>query len=180
MYRLRGVAAIAVIALAGVGLLASPAEGGWDAKLSQKVQTTIQTFMKHDPGLKAFFDKAYGYAVFPSIIKGGLGVGGASGKGQVFEGGRVIGTSRLTQGTIGFQAGGQSYSEIIFFQNKTALHNFKNGNLKFAAQASAVAVTAGAAAKAAYSDGVAVFAITKKGLMYEASIGGQHFSFKPK
>ncbi len=172
-------AAIGVVALAGAGLLASPAEGGWDAKLSQKVQATIQAFMKKDPALKTFFDKAHGYAVFPSIIKGGLGIGGASGKGQVFEGGRVIGSTRLTQGTIGFQAGGQSYSEIIFFQHKNALENFKNGNLKFAAQASAVAATAGAAANADYSEGVAVFTITKKGLMYEASIGGQHFSFKP-
>ncbi len=179
MQRASKLFAITVLALAGVGLLVAPAEGGWDAKLSQKVRSTMQAFTQKDPGLKAFFDKAYGYAVFPNIIKGGIGVGGATGKGQVFERGRVIGTSRLSQGTVGFQLGGQAYSEIIFFQNKTALQNFKNGDLKFAAQASAVAVSAGAAASADYSKGVAVFTMTKKGLMYEASIGGQHFSFTP-
>ena len=99
--------------------------------------------------MKVFFNKAYGYAVFPSIIKAAIGVGGAHGKGEVFRRGKVIGRASLSQGSIGFQLGGQSYSEIVFFQNKAAFDRFKNGNLKFAAQASAIAVTAGAAANAA-------------------------------
>lgn len=156
-----------------------PAAGGWDPRKSEKVQQTIAAFKKKDPSLKVFFKKAYGYAVFPSIIKGGMGLGGAYGKGQVFAGGRLIGTASLAQGSIGFQLGGQSYSEVIFFQNKSALERFKTGNLKLAAQASAVAVTAGAAKSAAYEKGVAVFTMTRKGLMYEASIGGQRFNFKP-
>jgi lipid-binding SYLF domain-containing protein len=156
-----------------------PAQAGWDATLSQRVQETIQVFKKKDPGINTFFDKAYAYAVYPNIIKGGFFVGGAHGNGQVFEHGRVIGTSGLSQGTVGLQIGGQAYSEIIFFQNRDAFTRFKNGNLKFAAQASAVAVKAGAAASADYASGVAVFTLTKKGLMAEATIGGQHFSFTP-
>ena len=108
-----------------------------------------------------------------------MGIGGAHGKGQVFSRGEVIGRVSLSQGSIGFQLGGQSYSEIVFFQNKAAFDRFKNGNLKLAAQASAIAVTSGATAHAAYEKGVAVFTLGKKGLMFEASIGGQHFSFKP-
>ena len=155
------------------------AEAGWNPKRSAKVQQTIAAFKKKDPGMKAFFNKAYGYAVFPTIIKGAIWVGGAHGKGEVFRRGKVVGRASLSQGSIGFQLGGQSYSEIVFFQNKAAFDRFKNGNLKFAAQASAIAVTAGAATNAAYENGVAVFTLGKKGLMFEASIGGQRFSYKP-
>lgn len=153
---------------------------GWKPDKPDKVKETIKAFKKKDPGLKTFFLEAYGFAVFPSVIKGGaFGFGGAHGKGQVFERGVFIGTASVTQGTVGFQLGGQSYSEIVFFRDKEALNRFKNGNVKFAAQASAIAATAGAAANAAYSNGVAVFTLPKKGLMYEASIGGQRFGFKP-
>lgn len=152
---------------------------GWDPRKSEKVQQTIAAFKKKDPGIKSFFNEAYGYAVFPSVIKGAIGIGGAHGKGQVFREGKMIGRASLSQGSIGFQLGGQSYSEIVFFQNEAAFDRFKSGNLKFAAQASAIAVTAGAAANVAYENGVAVFTLGKKGLMFEASIGGQQFSFKP-
>ena len=126
----------------------------------------------------AFRAKAYGYAVFPTVGKGGIGIGGAYGTGRVYERGRYIGRSNLAQLTIGFQLGGQAYSEIIFFRDKAALDDFTNGNFELGAQASAVAATAGASADADYSDGVAVFTMAKGGLMYEASIGGQKFSFK--
>lgn len=157
-----------------------PVQAGWNPNKDEKVQNTIQAFKKKDPGLNKFFTEAYGYAVFPAVIKGGaFGFGGAYGKGQVFERGVVIGNASVSQGSIGFQLGGQSYSEVVFFRDKEALERFKNGNVKFAAQASAVAVTEGVAANAAYSNGVAVFTLPRKGLMFEAAIGGQRFAFKP-
>ena len=157
-----------------------PVWAGWDPNKDEKVQNTIQAFKKKDPGLNKFFTEAYGYAVFPSVIKGGaFTVGGAYGKGQVFERGVVVGSASISQGSVGFQLGGQSYSEVVFFRDKEALARFKSGNLKFAAQASAVATVQGVAANAAYDNGVAVFSLPKKGLMFEAAIGGQRFVFKP-
>lgn len=154
----------------------------WDPTETQRreneAQQTINRFKESDKTMQVFFDKAYGYAVFSNVGKGAVGIGGAFGKGSVYHKHALIGYTTLSQVTIGFQLGGQAYSEIIFFENKEALENFKNGKLKFAAQASAVAATAGAAASAAYNNGVAVFTIAKAGLMYEASIGGQGFSFE--
>ena len=147
-----------------------------------------------------FFGKSYGYAVFPTIGKGGIGIGGARGKGRVYVGDKVIGNTTMTQLTVGLQLGGQAYSQIIFFEDKRALDEFTSGNFEFGAQATAVAITAGAsagtgtagssagvsggqhdAATAApgFYKGMAVFTVAKGGLMYEASIGGQKFSFKP-
>jgi len=143
-----------------------------------EVAETIANFKNKDPGLKIYFKKAYGYAVFPTVGKGAIGIGGAYGTGEVFNKGRLIGTTSLSQLTIGFQLGGQAYSEVIFFKDKKNLDDFTTGNFEFSAQASAVAVTAGASADAAYSNGVAVFTMAKGGLMYEASIGGQKFGFK--
>lgn len=144
---------------------------------SAEAAATIAAFKNKDAGMQVFFDRAYGYAVFPTVAKGGMGIGGAYGKGEVFQGGKRIGSSSLTQVTIGFQLGGQAYSEIVFFKDKATLEHFKAGNFEFSAQASAVAVTAGASASAAYSNGVAIFTLAKGGLMYEASVGGQKFSY---
>ena len=159
----------------------------------------IEVFKK-SPAVKAFFENAYGYAVFPTIGKAGLGIGGAYGKGKVYRGGEVTGTSSIVKLSIGFQAGGQAFSEIIFFQDKRAYDEFTSGEFAFDAQASAVAITAGVQAKAGtqgasagatagpatgaqapthYNKGVAVFVHAKGGLMYEAAIGGQKFSFTP-
>lgn len=156
---------------------------------------------RKSPATKPFFKNAYGYAVFPIIGKGGLGIGGAYGTGQVYRGGKVTGTSSLIKVSVGFQAGGQALSEIIFFQDKRAYDEFTSGEFAFDAQASAVAITAGAQAQvgekgasagasagpatgvqaeAKYNKGMAVFVHAKGGLMVEASIGGQKFSFKPK
>ena len=149
---------------------------------------------------KAFFDKSYGYAVFPTIGKAAVGIGGAHGKGKVYVGGKYVGDTSMTQLTIGLQLGGQAYSEIIFFEDQRAFDAFTSGNFEFGAQASAVAITAGASAQAGttgttagasttqkeattaanYSNGMAVFTVAKGGLMYEASIGGQKFSYTPK
>ncbi len=169
--------------LAGVfvALVASPCvHAGWDANAEKKAHETIIAFKKKDPELKAFFDKAYGYAVFPTVGKGGIGIGGAHGSGVVFEKGKAVGTTTLTQVTVGFQLGGQAYSEVIFFKDKKTLEDFKKGSFELDAQASAVAANVGAAANVDYERGVAIFTMVKGGLMYEASVGGQKFTFEPK
>ncbi|MEH6471649.1 MAG: YSC84-related protein [Halopseudomonas sp.] len=140
---------------------------------------TIAEFKKADPKLQVFFDQAYGYAIFPTVGKGGMGIGGAFGQGLVYRGGLHTGDSKLVQLSIGFQFGGQAYSELIFFKDKAAFKRFTEDNFELSAQASAVAVTAGAAANVDYSDGIAIFTQIKGGLMYEASVGGQTFDYKP-
>ena len=148
----------------------------------------------------AFFGNSYGYAVFPTIGKGGLVVGGAHGRGHVYEHGHYVGDTSMTQVSVGFQAGGQAYSQIIFFQNKDAFDSFTNGNFEFGADVNAVAITAAAGgsvgttgasgsasggmkdAKTAgnYYKGMAVFTIVKGGAMYQAVVAGQKFGYKPK
>ncbi len=154
--------------------------GGWNPDLEKEANETIKIMVDGKPKLKTFKNKAYGYAVFPRVTKAGIGIGGATGKGIVYKGGTPVSPVTLSQASIGFQLGGQQYMEIIFFENKKSYDHFINGKLKFDAQASAVAVTVGASVDAAYVDGVAVFTMVKGGLMYEASIGGQHFKFKKK
>lgn len=147
-----------------------------------------------------FFKKSYGYAVFPTIGKGGIGIGGAHGSGRVYAGGKYVGDTSMTQITVGFQLGGQAFSQIIFFKDKRAFNEFIGGNFEFGAQAAAVAITAGASAQATttgssagasggkhdakttgnYHRGMAIFTVAKGGLMYEASVGGQKFSYTPR
>lgn len=153
--------------------------GGWNPERVKDSKEALNTMIKETPKLKVFYDKAYAYAVFPKVTKAGIGIGGAAGRGIVFKNHEVVGISSLKQASVGIQLGGQQYSEVIFFEDKNAYNHFTNGNLKFGAQASAVAITAGASINAAYHNGVAVFTRAKGGLMYEASIGGQHFTFKP-
>ena len=161
---------------------------------------TVAVFAK-SPAVKPFIDNSYGYAVFPTVGKGGFVVGGSYGTGQVFAQGKVTGTVKLIAGTIGFQAGGQAFSQIVFFEDKRAYEEFTSGSFEFGADASAVAITAGVQAsagtggasagasagpatgkqaKASYHKGMAVFVHAKGGLMVEASVGGQKFSFEPK
>jgi len=149
------------------------------AQADREARLAITEFRKHDPSLKNFFDKAYAFAIFPAVGKGGIGIGGAHGSGVVYRHGHMIGLTSVTQVTIGWQLGGESYRELIFFENAQALNAFKSGNLKFSAQASAVAATTGAAAKTSYANNMAVFTLIRGGLMYEASVGGQSFSFEP-
>lgn len=184
---MRNFSGIVLVLVLAVSLTAY---AGWDPRGGEKaadqgvedelVAGTIANFKNSDPSMKVFFEKAYGYAVFPTVAKAGMGIGGAHGKGKVYRRGEFIGITSLTQVTIGFQLGGQAYSEIIFFKDKAALDDFTSGNFEFGAQVSAVAVTAGASANADYSGGVAVFTLAKGGLMYEASVGGQKFGFTPK
>lgn len=154
--------------------------GGWNPERVKESKEALNKMLQQTPKLKVFYNKAYAYAVFPRVTKAGVGIGGAAGRGIVFKNRRVVGSASLKQASIGLQLGGQQYSEVIFFENKKAYDHFRNGKLKFDAQASAVAITVGASIDVAYHNGVAVFTKAKGGLMYEASIGGQHFKFKPK
>lgn len=147
-------------------------------ELTASVKEAQTELLEKDEGFQKILDEAAGYAIFPSVAKGGLGVGAATGKGQVFEKDKMVGECKLTQVSIGFQAGGQAYVELICFEDQTSLDNFKKGNMEFSAQVSAVAVTAGASANAKYENGVMVFTMAKGGLMYEASVGGQKFKYE--
>jgi lipid-binding SYLF domain-containing protein len=166
--------AVAVAMVSGIGTDASA------KSMETKVKEAKAEFLKQDDTLKGLFDKASGYVIFPSVAKGALGIGAARGKGQLFDKGKdkPAGQATLTQVTIGFQAGGQEYSELIFFEDQTSLDNFKKGNFEFSAQVSAVAVTAGVGKNAKYEKGVMVLTLAKGGLMYEASVGGQKFKYK--
>jgi lipid-binding SYLF domain-containing protein len=142
-----------------------------------RARAAIADFEHNDAGMQAWFAKSAGYAVFPNVGKGGLGIGGAHGTGVLFEKGVAMGATELTQVTVGLQFGGQAFAEVIFFEDDIALGSFKKGNFEVSAQVSAVAVTLGAAATAGYEKGVAIFTMAKGGLMYEASVGGQKFDF---
>ncbi len=170
----------------GLILLVFVAVGSLNAQSAKKVkelkvesQTAKADFLEADWQMEKHFKAAYGYVIFPNVGKGGLGVGGASGNGVVYQGGAEIGMAKLSQLTIGFQAGGQAYREIIFFKNKEAMDRFKDNKFELAAQVSAVAATKGASADAKYVEGVMVYTMQKGGLMYEASVGGQKLKFNP-
>lgn len=137
-------------------------------------------FIKGDTQLESLFKTSYGYAIFPNVGKGGVVVGGASGSGAVYEQGKLIGGADLKQLSVGAQIGGQAYREVIFFENQSALDRFKANKVEFSAQLSAIAVTEGASANAQYTDGIMVFTQTKGGLMAEATVSGQKFSYKAK
>jgi lipid-binding SYLF domain-containing protein len=174
--RTRRTALTAAIASA---LLVAPVGSARAGDPVKEALDTIEVFQKADPSISKFFDSAAGWVVFPTVGKGAVGIGGAHGSGVLFEGKQAIGKAKLTQVTIGLQLGGQAYSEIVFFQDAKAVGDFKDGEFALAAQVSAVAAAAGASANAKYQRGVAVFTVTKAGLMYEASVGGQKFSYKP-
>lgn len=151
-----------------------------DEKLSSESKAALDAFHSKDASLRDFVGKAAGFAIFPSVGKGGFIVGGAHGSGLVYEqGGKLIGEAKMTQASIGAQAGGQSFSQLIVFQTPEALNNFKASNFEMSAEVSAVAAAEGAAQQAKYNHGVAVFTLPKKGLMVSASIGGQKFKFEP-
>jgi lipid-binding SYLF domain-containing protein len=190
----RAAACLAFVAL----LLAVPVLA--DDRKIEDYSSTIAEFKKI-PDVAKFFGNAAGYAVFPTVGKGGLGIGASHGKGQVYSSGKVIGFTSTTDLSIGLQAGGQAYSQIIFFENGEALKNFTSGNFEFGASASAIAVqsTAGAKAgtegtgaaaspsktadqhthKAEYQNGMVVFTMAKGGLMFAATVAGQKYSYDP-
>ena len=161
-------------------LLSAPTFAGWDPNAEKKAQETVAEFKKKNPNMEAYFSKARGYIVYPSVGKAGFGIGGAHGTGVVYEAGKAVGSSSLTQVSFGFQLGGQVYSEIVFFQDKAAMNKFKKGEIEVSAQVSAIAVTAAISARTDFKDGIAIFTLGKGGLMYEASVAGQKLSFKAK
>jgi lipid-binding SYLF domain-containing protein len=148
-------------------------------RLDTDVRDTVQMFRTSEPRLQRLFDTAHGYAVFPSVGKGAIGIGGAEGRGQVFEKGALIGTAKLTQATVGAQLGAQSYSEVIFFESPNALDDFRDGKTALSADLSGAIAADGTGAEAKYQHGVLVYTMQRSGLMFEASIGGQHFAFRP-
>jgi lipid-binding SYLF domain-containing protein len=168
-----------LVSLCVVGCSTVPEKEADRDRLDADVEAAIKSMTTEDPTLRALLDHSAGYAVFPSVGKGGFGVGGAYGRGHVFDEDRWIGYSDLKQGTIGAQAGGQTYHELIVFQDEAALNRFKTGQYALSANASAVALKGGAAKGANFKDGVVVFVRPEGGLMFEASIGGQKFSFVP-
>ena len=135
-------------------------------------------FIKTDPSMDKLFNSSYGYVIFPKIGKGAIIIGGSGGNGVVYEKGKTIGTAKMAQLSVGAQIGGESYREIIFFENKEALDRFKENKVEFTGQISAVAAKSGASANAKYADGVAIFTQDLSGLMAEAAVGGQKFTYK--
>jgi lipid-binding SYLF domain-containing protein len=180
--RLSALAATLMVALFGLGLTGCQTTPKTEEKrqaLDSDVQSTLDSMRREDPSFGQFLDKAYGYAVYPSVGKGGFLVGGSDGHGQVFEQGRMIGYSDISQATVGAQIGGQQFAEVIAFEDKAALDKFIQSNYAFTAQATAVAIKSGAAQNARFREGVAVFTYIKGGLMAEAAVGGQRFRFDP-
>jgi lipid-binding SYLF domain-containing protein len=173
-----GLALGTLLALGSMSALAKDTEE-YDSEEITRAKNTLDTFKTTDASLKTHLSDAVGYAVFPQVGKGGLVIGAASGKGVLFEKGVATGITRITQVTVGAQAGGQSYSELIIFKSAEALNDFKRGQFAMSSDASAVAGAAGAAENLQYTRGVAVMTMAKGGLMAEASIGGQKFSYKP-
>ncbi|MCK0146174.1 hypothetical protein MWU78_11005 [Arenibacter sp. F26102] len=149
-----------------------------DKKIMNDASKAKKALLKAHTGLQRFFDESAGYVIFPNVGKGGFVVGAASGNGAVYEGGKVIGMAGLKKLNVGFQAGGQAIIEVIFFEDSAALNEFKEGNFSFAAEVSAVALKSGIGLNAKYKDGVAVFVLPKAGLMADATVGGQKFSFQ--
>jgi lipid-binding SYLF domain-containing protein len=177
---MRFVLAGTVVALALGACATAPVTVEGKADIEKDAAATLTAAKAADPTLVPVFNSSAGYAVFPTVGKAAAGLGGAYGKGVLYQGGRAVGYCDLTQATIGMQLGGQTYSEIIAFETKDALDAFKQGNFSFAAQATAVALKSGAGANAKFKDGVAVFTMDETGLMYEAAVGGQKFSYQAK
>lgn len=163
-----------------ISITGSAAYAERDERLKETSEEALVLLKETDSKMDHWFEDAYGYAIFPNVGKAGIGIGGAYGKGEVYEQGEFIGEARLSQGSFGFQLGVQVYAEIIFFKKKENLQNFKESRFALSAQISAVAAAEGAAANAKYEHGVAVFTVAKGGLMYEASVGGQKFKYIPK
>ena len=167
-----------ILAIAFVCALSSNAQlNKKDRRLVEDSQDAKKDFIHTDSLMKSLFHSAYGYAVFPKIGKGGFIVGGAGGDGVLFHQDSALGKTQVAQLSVGLQAGGQTYREVIFFQNKETMDGFKGGNYEFSTQISAVAAKSGASANANYVQGIMVFTQQKGGLMFEASVGGQKFKY---
>jgi lipid-binding SYLF domain-containing protein len=173
---------LVLIVVAGLMVSCATAPSSSEDKqaLIMEATTRMQQMRVEDPAVGEMVKRGYGYSLFPKVGKGGLVVGGAYGRGVVYEQGRHIGYSDLTQGSVGLQAGGQTFSELLVFESKSALDRFREGKLDFAADASAVVLKSGVATNATFVNGVAVIVSPIGGAMLEASIGGQQFTYQQK
>jgi lipid-binding SYLF domain-containing protein len=181
MFRTKALFAAPVLAAAlfmGTGCETAPKTEAKRENLVDEAQVSLKGMKDVDPALASFMDRGYAYAIFPNVGKGGFVAGGAYGRGSVYEQGRFIGYADVKQGTVGLQAGGQNFSELIVFENKAALDRFTNNEFGFSANASAIAIKPGVGKSTNFEKGVAVFTQPKGGLMVEAAIGGQQFTFK--
>ncbi len=174
MKKILGLVLIAILAVTS----ASASADDDAAKIEKKYTKALKVF-KDSERAGPFFEKSYGYALFPTVGKGGFGLGGAHGKGRVYVNGKYVADTSLSQFTVGFQAGIQAYSQIMFFKDEAAYITFSRGNFELGAQATAVAITSGVSADADYDKGIIIFTAAKGGLMYEASVGGQKFDYEP-
>jgi lipid-binding SYLF domain-containing protein len=165
---------LAALSVPGISL----AQDQSQARIINDSKEARASFKKADPSMDNLFKKSAGYVIFPNVGKGAIGIGAAAGKGTVYQRGVAVGTAEMVQATVGAQAGGQAYREIIFFENQDALDRFVHDRIEFSEQASAIAVKSGAAADANYRNNVLVFSQEKGGLMVEASLGGQKFTYK--
>lgn len=177
-----GIALLPVGAAAASGYSGNDNGGSWQHhahNMNADTPATIRKFKKKDPQVAKFVHNSYAYAVFPSVGEGAAIVGAAHGNGKVYEQGKLVGHASITKVNVGAQAGGKTFSEAIFFKDKRAFDQFRQGNYALSADASAVAVTSGAQATNDYEEGVAVFTMAKGGLMAGVSVGGQKFSYTP-
>jgi lipid-binding SYLF domain-containing protein len=170
---------VAGCAAMNVGCESEPRTPEQQESMRDSARAALSAMQAADNTLDGVLNDAAGYAIFPNVGKGGLVVGGAQGRGEVFQNGNFIGYAQLQQASVGLQAGGQTFRELIVFQDQAALDRFKEGKVEFAANVSAIALKAGAARSAEFKDGIAVFVDPTGGLMAEASIGGQRFTFTP-
>lgn len=166
-----------ILSLFTAAALTASAESG--ETLNEQVKEALKMLKEKDSTFESALNKAHGHVIFPNVGKGGFIIGGAGGEGEVYQGSELIGTATLSQATIGAQIGGQTFIEVILFSDRIALNNFKKGKFEMSAGVSAVAASEGVAEKADYENGMAVIILPKKGLMAEASVGGQKFKFKP-
>ncbi len=170
---------IVTLAFLFTGVFSSAAMAGWDPADEAHARACVDSF-RTNSGLSRFFESAYGFVIFPDVYKGGfMSLGGGRGKGYVYEQNNLVGRSMITQLNVGPQLGAQAFSEIIFFRGVNDFENFKKGNYELSAQVTAIIITTGMATNTDYSNGVAIFILPKAGVMAEATVGGQKFSYKP-
>ncbi len=174
--RIYPIAAVCLAALL-MGCRTTPKSAEAKEDLKSGAERAVERMTAADPDLRGVLDRAHGYAAFPKVGKGGLIVGGAYGRGVVYEQSTMIGYADVTQASVGAQIGGQTYSELVVFENKEALDRFRQNKLEFSANASAVILEQGAAKAAKFENGVAIFVQPRAGAMAEASVGGQKFTF---
>jgi len=160
-------------------LALSPFFAKADSDRKTEAETALQRFHDADSSLTALLAGSVGYAVFPNVGKGGLIFGAEHGKGVVYENGKAIGEATLTEVNVGPQVGGETFCEVIVFENSDALRHFKEGHFELSAKLNATAGAEGAALNANYRGGVVVFTLPRNGFMLQAAIGGQKFNFKP-